>query len=134
MYSSETFGRIFWVDDDYEFKSCPLNVDETGDFDCWDYVSEWTDWEGIDYNLLLAIHRCELINKVQYKGSILNREAPVVNNFTEELDVKKYIKETENESNMNTYDEQFYKEIVKDSEFSYGKFNENNYPLHLQQH
>jgi hypothetical protein len=35
---------------------------------------------------------------------------------------------------MNTYDEQFYKEIVKDSEFSYGKFNENNYPLHLQQH
>ena len=34
---------------------------------------------------------------------------------------------------MNTYNEQFYKEIVKDSEFSYGKFNENNYPLHLQQ-
>ena len=134
MYSSETFGRLFWVDDDYEFKSCPLNVDETGDFDCWDYVSEWTDWEGVDMNLLLAIHRCELINKVQYKGSILNREAPVVNNFTEELDVKKYIKETENESNMNTYDEQFYKEIVKDSEFSYGKFNETNYPLHLQQH
>ena len=134
MYSSETFGRIFWVDDDYEFKSCPLNVDGTGDFDCDDYVSEWTDWEGVDYNLLLAIHRCELINKVQYKGSILNREAPVVNTFTEELDVKKYIKETENESNMNTYDEQFYKEIVKDSEFSYGKFNENNYPLHLTQH
>ena len=38
------------------------------------------------------------------------------------------------QSKMNTYDEQFYKEIVKDSEFSYGKFNENNYPLHLQQH
>ena len=134
MYSSETFGRIFWVDDDYEFKSCPLCIDGTGDFDMEDYVSEWQDWEGVDYNLLLAIHRCELINKAQYKGSILNREAPVVNNFTEELDVKKYIKETENESNMNTYDEQFYKEIVKDSEFSYGKFNENNYPLHLQQH
>ena len=32
MYSSETFGRLFWVDDDYEFKSCPLNVDGTGDF------------------------------------------------------------------------------------------------------
>ena len=43
MYSSSTFGRIFWVDDDYEFKSCPLNVDGTGDFDCDDYVSEWTD-------------------------------------------------------------------------------------------
>ena len=134
MYSSETFGRLFWVDDDYEFKSCPLNVDGTGDFDCDDYVSEWTDWEGVDMNLLLAIHRCELLNKAQYKGSILHREAPVVNTFTEELDVKKYIKETENESNMNTYDEQFYKEIVKDSEFRYGKFNENNYPLHLTQH
>ena len=134
MYSSETFGRIFWVDDNYDFKSCPQNVDGTGDFDCQDYVSEWDDWSEVDYNLLLAIHRCELLNKAQYKGSILNREAPVVNTFTEELDVKKYIKETENESKMNTYDEQFYKEIVKDSEFSYGKFNENNYPLHLQQH
>ena len=70
-------------------------------------------------NLLLAIHRCELINKVQYAGSLTHKAAPKVSN---------------NESNMNTYDEQFYKEIVKDSEFSYGKFNENNYPLHLQQH
>ena len=123
MYKSETFGRIFWVDDDYEFKSCPLNVDGTGDFSCDDYVSEWDDWSEVDMNLLLAIHRCELINKVQYKGSILNKETPVVDTFT-----------TKNESNMNTYDEQFYKEIVKDSEFSYGKFNENNYPLHLTQH
>ena len=31
------------------------------------------------------------------------------------------------------WDEQFYNEIVKDSKFSYGKFNETNYPLHLQQ-
>ena len=119
MYSSETFGRLFWVDDDYEFKSCPLNVDETGDFDCWDYVSEWTDWDGVDMNLLLAIHRCELINKVQYANSLTTKEAPKVSN---------------NESKMNTYDEDLYKEIVKDSEFSYGKFNENNYPLHLTQH
>ena len=123
MYSSETFGRIFWVDDDYEFKSCPLCIDGTGDFDMEDYVSEWQDWEGVDYNLLLAIHRCELINKVQYKGSILHKETPVVDTLT-----------TNNKSNMNTYDEQFYKEIVKDSEFSYGKFNQDNYPLHLQQH
>ena len=134
MYSSETFGRLFWVDDDYEFKSCPLNVDGTGDFDQWDYVSEWTDWEGVDMNELLNIHKFCIINKVEYAGSLTHKEAPVVDTFTEELDVKKYIKETENKSNMNTYDEQFYKEIVKDSEFSYGKFNENNYPLHLTQH
>ena len=119
MYSSETFGRIFWVDDDYEFKSCPLCIDGTGDFDMEDYVSEWTDWEGVDYNLLLAIHRCELINKVQYAGSLTTKETPKVSN---------------SESNMNTYNEQFYKEIVKDSKFSYGKFTNPDYPIHLQQH
>ena len=32
------------------------------------------------------------------------------------------------------FDEQFYNEIVSDSTFSYGKFNEINYPLHLTQH
>ena len=119
MFKSESFGRIFWVDDSDDFKSCPQNIDGTGDFDQWDYVSEWTDWEGVDYNLLLAIHRCELINKVQYANSLTTKEAPKVTN---------------KEEVMNTYDEQFYKEIVKDSEFSYGKFNENNYTLHLQQH
>ena len=123
MYSSETFGRIFWVDDDYEFKSCPLNVDGTGDFACEDYISEWTDWDGVDMNELLNIHKFCIINKVEYAGSLTHKEAPVVDTLT-----------TKNKSNMNTYDEQFYKEIVKDSKFSYGKFNENNYPLHLTQH
>jgi len=126
MYSSETFGRLFWVDDDYEFKSCPQNIDGTGDFDMEDYVSEWTDWEGVNMETLFNIYRCELINKVEYAGSLTHKETEVPipdNTFT-----------TKNKSNMNTYNEQFYKEIVKDSEFSYGKFNENNYPLHLQQH
>ena len=70
MFKSETFGRIFWVDDNDDFKSCPQNIDGTGDFDQWDYVSEWTDWEGVDYNLLLAIHRCELINKNNHANSL----------------------------------------------------------------
>ena len=145
MYSSEAFGRLFWVDDNYDFKSCPLCVDGTGDFDNEDYVSEWTDWEGVDMNLLFNIYKNELINKVNYANSLTTKETPKVSNsdvndpinitqFQEELEIKKYIKETENESVMNTYDEELYKEIVKDSEFSYGKFNENNYPLHLQQH
>ena len=115
MYSSETFGRLFWVDDNYDLKSCPLCVDGTGDFDVEDYVSEWTDWEGVDMNLLFNIYKNELINKVQYANSLTT-------------------KEVKSQSKMNTYDEELYKEIVKDSEFSYGKFNENNYPLHLQQH
>ena len=126
MYSSETFGRLFWVDDDYEFKSCPLNVDGTGDFSCEDYVSEWTYWDDVDMNELLNIHKFCIINKVEYAGSLTHKETetPIPDNTLT----------TKNKSNMNTYDEQFYKEIVKDSEFSYGKFNENNYPLHLQQH
>ena len=126
MYSSETFGRLFWVDDDYEFKSCPLNVDGTGDFDCEDYVSEWTDWDGVDMEILFNIYRCELINKVEYAGSLTHKET--------EVPIPDNTLTTKNKSNMNTYDEQFYKEIVKDSQFSYGKFNETNYPLHLQQH
>ena len=131
MYSSETFGRIFWVDDDYEFKSCPLCVDGTGDFDMEDYVSEWTDWEGVDMNLLLGIHRCELLNKTQYAGSLsLNDKAHKV---TDKKDIVVDTFSTQNESVMNTYDENLYKEIVKDSKFSYGKFNETNYPIHLSQ-
>ena len=123
MFKSNKFGRIFWVDDELEFKSCPLNVDGTGDFDVEDYVSEWDDWSDVDMDKLFNIHKFCILNKTQYAGSLTHKEAPVVDTFT-----------TKNESNMNTYNEQFYKEIVKDSEFSYGKFNENNYPLHLQQH
>ena len=126
MYSSSTFGRIFWVDDDYEFKSCPQFVNGTGDFDNQDYVSEWTDWEGVNMEILFNIYRCELINKVEYGGSLTHKET--------EVPIPDNTLTTKNKSNMNTYNEQFYKEIVKDSEFSYGKFNENNYPLHLQQH
>ena len=126
MYSSSTFGRIFWVDDDYEFKSCPLCVDGTGDFDQEDYVCEWTDWEGVNMEILFNIYRCELINKVEYGGSLTHKET--------EVPIPDNTLTTKNEPVMNTYDEELYKEIVKDSQFSYGKFNETNYPLHLQQH
>ena len=134
MYSSETFGRLFWVDDDYEFKSCPLNVDETGDFDCDDYVSEWTDWEGVDMNELLAIHKVCILNKTQYAGSLsLNDKAHKVTDKKDDYADK--VDTLVDKMGMTNYkfDEQFYNEIVKDSTFSYGKFNEINYPLHLQQ-
>ena len=32
MFKSNKFGRIFWVDDELEFKSCPLNVDLLDNF------------------------------------------------------------------------------------------------------
>ena len=70
MYKSETFGRIFWCDDNFDFKSCPQFVDGTGDFTCEDYVSEWDDWEGVNISLLFDIHKACLFNKREYAGSI----------------------------------------------------------------
>ena len=140
MFKSNKFGRIFWVDDELEFKSCPLNVDETGDFDAEDYVSEWTDWEGVDMNELLAIHKVCILNKTQYAGSlslndyahkVTDSDEPVIINLPEGTNLKK--RPMQNESVMNTYDENLYKEIVKDSKFSYGKFNDIDYPIHLSQ-
>ena len=134
MYSSETFGRIFWVDDDYEFKSCPLNVDGTGDFDVEDYVSEWQDWEDVDYNKLFNIHKFCILNKINYAGSITHREAPVVDTFTED-NYNDKVDTLVGKMGMTKYnfDENLYKEIVIDSKFSYGKFNDIDYPIHLSQ-
>ena len=70
MYSSEFFGRLFWVDDDLEFRSCPQYIDGTGDFDNADYVSEWDDWEGVNYELLFNIHKTCLNTKQIYHNSL----------------------------------------------------------------
>ena len=134
MFKSETFGRIFWVDDKDDFRSCPQNIDGTGDFDCSDYVEEWEDWEGVDYNKLFNIHKFCILNKVQYKGSITHREAPVVDTFTEDNYADKVDTLVDN-MKMNSYkwDEQFYNEIVKNDKFRFGKFNDPDYPIHLSQ-
>ena len=70
MVKSNHFGRIFWVDDNDDFKSCPQNIDGTGDFTCEDYVSEWTDWEGVDYVKLFNIHKACVINKYTHCNSL----------------------------------------------------------------
>ena len=134
MYSSETFGRIFWVDDDYEFKSCPLNVDGTGDFDVQDYVSEWCDWEGVDYNKIFNIHKFCILNKINYAGSITHREAPVVDTFTED-NYNDKVDTLVDKMGMTKYkwDEQFYNEIVINDKYRFPRFNETDYPIHLSQ-
>ena len=142
MFKSNKFGRIFWVDDELEFKSCPLNVDETGDFSCDDYVSEWTDWEGVDMNELLAIHKVCILNKTQYAGSlslndyahkVTDRKDIVVDTFTNDYADK--VDTLVDKMGMTKYnfDENLYNEIVIDSKFSYGKFNDIDYPIHLSQ-
>ena len=74
MYKSNKFGRIFWVDDNLEFRSCPLKLDNTGDFEYSDYVSEWTDLEGVDFEKLFNIHRIELLNKVNHNNKLTNSD------------------------------------------------------------
>ena len=64
MFKSNTFGRAFWLDVNNEFRSCPLFVNNEPDLDQIDYVSEWTDLEGLELDKLLNIHRIELINKI----------------------------------------------------------------------
>ena len=129
MFKSNKFGRIFWVDDELEFKSCPLNVDETGDFDCEDYVSEWTDWEGVDMNELLAIHKVCILNKTQYAGSLsLNDYAHKITDKKDDYADK--VDRLVDKMGMTnyTFDESFYKELVKDYNYRFPKFMEINYP------
>ena len=129
MFKSNKFGRIFWVDDELEFKSCPLNVDGTGDFDQWDYVSEWTDWEGVDMNELLAIHKVCILNKTQYAGSLsLNDYAHKITDKKDDYADK--VDTLVDKMGMTNYkfDESFYKELVTDYNYRFPKFMEINYP------
>ena len=129
MFKSNKFGRIFWVDDELEFKSCPLNVDETGDFNCEDYVSEWTDWEGVDMNELLAIHKVCILNKTQYAGSLsLNDYAHKITDKKDDYADKVDTLVDKMGMTNYTFDESFYNEIVKDHDYRFPKFMEINYP------
>ena len=94
MYSSEAFGRLFWVDDNYDFKSCPQFNNGTGDFDNEDYVSEWTDWEGVNYEILFNIHHLEILNSEKFKDIMVNSDF----NLTE--DVYNEVKKCYNFSNL----------------------------------
>ena len=50
------FGRAFWLDEEDQLCSCPWRKDGTVEKDNWDYVSEWTDWEGVNMEFLLQLH------------------------------------------------------------------------------
>ena len=49
-------GRTFRLDKHNWLESTPTFITGEPDNDQWDYVSEWTDWEGVDYNKLFAIY------------------------------------------------------------------------------
>ena len=75
MFKSEHFGRAFWIDDNSnDFTSCPLFVNNEPDFTQIDYVSEWTDLEGVDFEKLFNIHRIELLNKINHNNKLTNSD------------------------------------------------------------
>ena len=94
MFKSEHFGRAFWVDSNNDFRSCPLFVNNKPDFDQVDYVSEWTDLEGLELDKLLEIHKIELLNKARIK----NKYEPNDFNLTE--DVYNEVKKCYNSNNL----------------------------------
>ena len=74
MYLSEHFGRAFWVDSSNEFRSCPLFVNNKPDYSQADYVSEWEDWEGVNFEKLFYIHHLEIINKERFGNKLTNSD------------------------------------------------------------
>ena len=74
MYLSEHFGRAFWVDSNNEFRSCPLFVNNKPDYSQEDYVSEWEDWEGVNFEKLFYIHHLEIINKERFGNKLTNSD------------------------------------------------------------
>ena len=64
MIHSLYFGRAFWLDEDNELMSCPWLKDGTLLENQADYVSEWTELEGISLGALLPIHR-DLLSEVK---------------------------------------------------------------------
>ena len=94
MFKSEHFGRAFWVDVNNDFRSCPLFNNNEPDLNHIDYVSEWTDLEGVDLNKLFNIHRIELFNKTDNGGLLQNNDF----NLTE--DVYKEVKKCYNSNNL----------------------------------
>ena len=140
MFKSNKFGSIFWVDDELEFKSCPLNVDGTGDFACEEYVSEWTYWDDVDINELLNIHKVCILNKTQYAGSLsLNDKAhKIIDSQELEGDIST-VRDSDYADKVDTlvdkmgmtkykFDEQFYNELVTDYNYRFPKLMSIDYP------
>ena len=56
MINSDVFGRTFWLDEKGDFRSAPTYISGKPDMEQSDYVSEWTDWEGVDIHALFKIY------------------------------------------------------------------------------
>ena len=71
MYNSDKFGMTFWIDNNNDFCYCPTFNDNKPDRKQSGYVSEWTDFDGVNLDKLFAIHR-ELVILRVHKLSEVN--------------------------------------------------------------
>ena len=70
LYNSETFGMTFLVDNNYDFCYCQTFIDNKPDRKQSGYVSEWTDFEGVNLQELFHIHR-RLVTEKVYKLQVV---------------------------------------------------------------
>ena len=54
---SEEFGRHFFIDIAFDFISAPSLKEGGYDESQLDYVSNWSDWEGVEMSKLFEIYR-----------------------------------------------------------------------------
>ena len=94
MFKSNTFGRAFWLDEHFNLQSCPLFNNNECDYSQIDYVSEWTDLEGVELDKLFNIHYKEIINKVNHGNKLSTGD------FILTGDVYNEVKKCYNSSNL----------------------------------
>ena len=61
---SEEFGRHFFIDIGFHFISAPSLKDGGYDESQLDYVSNWSDWEGVDMDKLFDINRKTMLESM----------------------------------------------------------------------
>ena len=75
MIHSMGFGRAFWLDEENEICSAPWRKDGTVDMAQMDYVSEWTDLEGVDMYRLMDIVKRLIDEKMDRYSENITRYA-----------------------------------------------------------
>ena len=75
MIHSMGFGRAFWLDEENEVCSAPWRKDGTVDMAQMDYVSEWTDLEGVDMYRLMDIVKRLIDDKMNKYADNVNTYA-----------------------------------------------------------
>ena len=64
-FESQEFGRHFFIDANFEFLSAPSFKSGGYDENQLGYVSEWSEWEGVNMEMIFEIYR-KLVAEFHY--------------------------------------------------------------------